>query len=108
MTLLTQQGITIREQAETIGRLKAELEAVSAEAVRAKARESQLAEDLERSLAELQSQLSEAQSVHGPASATMPWRHHWRQGAFVIAVAALMVLVVVLLLFVLPPLDALL
>lgn len=52
VTLVTERDTMILAQAEKIGHLKAELEALSAEVVRAKARERHLVGELERHRAE--------------------------------------------------------
>lgn len=108
MTLVTDQGATIRDQAETIGHLRAQLEAASAEVARAQVRETQLFSELER-LSELERrrtehrlELPEKADGHTPTS----WRVRVRQGALVTAVLAALALLIIVLLFVLPPLDA--
>jgi hypothetical protein len=100
--LVAEQGATIRDQAETIGRLKAELEVTSEEVMKAKVRESQLLIELERSRAERAAEPPVKTDTQAPRS----WRKSWHQGALTAAVLMVVVLVVVLLLFVVPPLDA--
>jgi len=102
VTLATVQGATIRDQAETIGRLKAELEAVSAEVRKANRHESQVSDKLGGSRSALQADPAEASDAQIPIT----WSPRWRQGVFVAAVITAVVLVVAVLLFVLPPLDA--
>jgi hypothetical protein len=103
--LISEQGATIRDQAETIGRLKAELEAISAEAVRAKIRESQLLAELEQHRAEARSHSAALVDTPVPIGATTPWRQRWTRGVIIAAFVAAIIVIVMLLLFVLPPLD---
>jgi hypothetical protein len=102
VALVVDQGVTIRDQAETLGRLKAELETMSGEVVRAKERERRLVDELARDRAEHHPGPPEQAS----ARPSEPPGRRWQHVAMVVAGIVAVVLLVVLLLFMVPPLDA--